>query len=153
LVYSIIFDWKRTLYDPDSRTLIDGAEPLLKYVHQHSRKTRLYLIGKGDKAEMTEEVERLGLKPYFRSVRFVDEQKLPMHFGRFIDKKDPSNTLIIGDRIGSEIDIGNRLGVTTIRVRQGKFSKEISRRKYEHPDYIVHNLYQLAGLLTMYLEK
>ncbi|MGH7240243.1 MAG: HAD hydrolase-like protein, partial [Candidatus Saccharimonadales bacterium] len=140
------------LYDPDTKTLIDGAEPLFRYLNQHKRQIRLYLIGKGNK-EMSEEVKRLGLKSYFRSVRFVPEQKQLTHFKLFMDKEDPTRTLVIGDRIGSEIEIGNRLGATTIRVRQGKFAKEISRKKYQHPDYIVFNLYQLAGLLTMFLEK
>ncbi len=28
--YTIIFDWKRTLYDPDSKTLITGTLEVLK---------------------------------------------------------------------------------------------------------------------------
>lgn len=31
-VSNVIFDWKRTLYDPESKQLIDGAVEILKAI-------------------------------------------------------------------------------------------------------------------------
>jgi len=50
---TLIFDWKRTLYDPDTKTLIKGALDLLEYLK--NKNIPMVLIGKG-KEDMNEEV-------------------------------------------------------------------------------------------------
>ncbi len=39
-------------------------------------------------------------------------------------KGDPKKTIFIGDRVRSELEIGNKLGATTIWVKQGIFADE-----------------------------
>jgi beta-phosphoglucomutase-like phosphatase (HAD superfamily) len=76
-ISSIIFDWKRTLYDPDSSTLIDGAVELLEFLANHN--IPLYLIGKGNQ-EMHNETARLGVAKYFTEILFVEGFKDPQDF-------------------------------------------------------------------------
>ena len=137
---TIIIDWKQTLYDPDSDNLIDGAIELLELLQ--SLNSKLYLVGKGD-VVMSKVVETLGVKKYFNDVLFVGNEKEPNHFNIFM-KEDPKNTLIIGDKLSSEIELGNRLGATTYQVRQGKFAAEEPQNEFQKPNKVFKNLKELA---------
>ena len=64
-IQRVVFDWKRTLYDPDSGQLIDGAWELLEFLQE--KKIPMILIGKGGE-DMNQEVERLGVKFFFQNM-------------------------------------------------------------------------------------
>lgn len=133
----IVFDWKRTLYDPEERTLIaDGAE-LLAYLKD--KQVSLALVGKGDK-DMYAEVERLGVQDFFSQVVFREGAKDAVLFKPFVDRMHPEKTIFVGDRVRSELAIGNALGATTVWVRSGKFADEPPADFAEEPTYIVNSL-------------
>ncbi len=142
MINLIIFDWKRTLYDPDQQTLIDGARELLEYLKNQG--IPMVLIGKGGD-DMNEEVTRLGVKGYFQKVVFAQGDKDPNVFAAQI--KDSKKTLLIGDRVRSELEIGNNLGATTIWVKQGKFAEELPENATQKPDYTVSSLNDCQDLL------
>lgn len=141
---NIIFDWKRTLYDPDSKTLIDGATDLLGFIK--GKNIPMVLVGKGGD-DMHGEVERLKVKAYFRKIVFAEGEKDPQVFATHVSKDDPKKTLFIGDRVRSELEIGNRLGAITIWVKQGKFGGEEPENKQQEPDYTVASLNDCLNLL------
>ncbi len=141
--HAIIFDWKRTLYDPDSKTLIDGANELLETLSQTG--APLFLIGKGEE-EMYREADRLGVSRYFDGIRFVEGEKDPAYFAPYIDRFNPSATYVIGDRTRSELQAGKSLGATTIWVRQGKFAGELPTPETS-PDHEISSLTGLNELL------
>lgn len=147
MAYSVIFDWKRTLYDPETRSLIEGATEVLDYLHM--KNITMYLIGKGD-VDMHGEVERLNVKPYFEDIVFLEGDKQPDHYRLYISRTDPDRTLIIGDKLDSEIEVGNLLGATTIQVRQGKFAGHRPKSANQKPDMVVNNLSELLPLLVVY---
>lgn len=138
-----IFDWKRTLYDPDKRTLIDNAKEILEALHRKG--VLLVLIGMGDK-EMYQEVERLGLSDYFTHIKFLNEGKNASIFQPYIDGEQPGKTLVIGDRARGEVQVGNSLGATTIWIKQGKFADELPEEGKQKPSYETDGL---AGLSTI----
>lgn len=148
MIYSIIFDWKQTLYDPDSGELVSGAVDVLGYLKQ--RNATVYLVGKGAD-DMHDEVARLKVKPYFEDILFVGTEKHPEHFKNYIHKTTPSKTLIIGDKLNSEIELGNTLGATTIQVRQGKFAGDVPENSDQNPDMIVSSLPELLPILDGYV--
>jgi len=141
---TIIFDWKRTLYDPDSRELIDGALDILNFLKNKS--VRLALVGKGAQ-DMHDEVERLGVKNHFEHVNFREGSKDASLFKTFIDKRSPEDTLFIGDRVKSELAVGNSLGATTIWIRQGKFADDVPDGPAEQPNYTFASLKELRTFL------
>ncbi len=144
MVDLIIFDWKRTLYDPDTKELIEGALDLLEYLNSHH--VPLVLVGKGGE-DMNDEVKRLGVEGHFKKVVFAQGEKDPNIFIPHISKTDPKKTLFVGDRVRSELEIGNKLGATTIWVKQGKFATELSENKDQKPDYEVISLNDCLKLL------
>lgn len=145
MVRSIIFDWKRTLYDPDNKVLTEGALSLLEFIN--SKSIPMVLIGKGGE-DMQREVERLGVGQHFRQIVFAQGDKNQAVFRSFISKDGPERTLFIGDRVKSELEIGNKLGATTIWVKQGKFALEKPLNKDQMPDYTVSSLTECLKLIS-----
>lgn len=144
MVKNIIFDWKRTLYDPDQKTLIVGAKNLLEFIK--SNNISMVLIGKGGE-DMQREVDRLKVGKYFRQIVFAEGEKDPQVFIPFISKDDPKRTVFIGDRVRSELEIGKKLGATTIWVKQGKFASEEPLNEDQKPEHTVSNLTDCRLLL------
>ena len=142
---NIIFDWKRTLYDPDSKVLIEGVQELLEFLS--NKKVPMILIGKGGD-DMRQEVDRLGVGKYFQKIVFAQGEKDPNNFLPFVSKEKPKSTIFIGDRVRSELEIGNKLGVTTIWVKQGKFAQEKPENKNQEPAYTVANLSECLNLVS-----
>lgn len=140
---TIIFDWKRTLYDPNNKSLIKGSLRLLSFLKQ--KKYLLVLIGKGSN-DMYQEIERLDVKQYFTNVFFKEGKKNDNLFKKYVLKSDPGSTIVVGDRVRSEIEVGNRLKSITIWIKQGKFAEELPLSKKQTPTYIVNSLLDLKKL-------
>lgn len=141
---NIIFDYNRTLYDPEMHSLYPEAAVLLRNLSQEHD---LYLIGRNEPGR-SNKLNELDIRQYFKKTRFVD-QKTEKLFIEIITK-DQNIPFVIGDRVYEEITIGNKLGYRTIWVRQGKFSNEVPRNEAENPLFIVRNLSEIAPILKQY---
>lgn len=143
-IKNVIFDWKRTLYDPESRTLINGAVEILEMFS--NRNIPIFLIGKGEE-DMYKEVDRLDVGKFFNEIKFVEGEKNPEYYKPHIDTLNPSYTVIIGDRARSELSAGKSLMTTTVWVRQGVYMDELPEDEQLSPDYQVGSLAELKNLL------
>lgn len=144
MINLVIFDWKRTLYDPDRKNLIEGALDLLEFIK--SKNIPMILIGKGGE-DMYSEVDRLKVREYFKEIIFAEGEKNPKVFASYISKEDPQKTLFIGDRVRSELSIGKKLGVTTIWIKQGKFATELPENSNQESDYTVSSLTECLNVI------
>lgn len=145
MINCIIFDWKRTLYDPDKKKLVDRSRELLEFIK--SKSIPMVLIGKGGD-DMRYEVKRLDVGKYFKEMFFAEGEKNPKIFSIHISKDDPKSTIVIGDRVRSELEVGNKLGATTIWVKQGKFAYEEPENTFQNPAYKVFSLEECLNLLS-----
>lgn len=141
---NVIFDWKRTLYDPDTKELIEGVLNLLDYLKNQN--IPMVLIGKG-REDMQVEVDRLQVRAYFKEIVFTEGNKDLNVFTPYVSEENPKNTIFIGDRVRSELYIGNKLGATTIWVKQGKFATELPENKDQKPDYTTISLKECSSLM------
>lgn len=145
---AIIFDWKRTLYDPESRQTVPGAIELLDFLRQHN--VQMALVGKGSQ-EMHSELDRLGMRGYFFAVLYREGEKQPDWYVDSIPGFH-SGMIFVGDKPDSEIQVGNRLGGYTIRIRQGEFAHEEPTTPEEQADYTLDSLLQVQDHLAIVLE-
>lgn len=141
----IIFDWKRTLYDPDARELYDGAQEIMKQLH--SKRIRMMLIGKDQGGDMNAELDKLAARRYFERVLFTNQNKTPELFREFTQDVDLKDVWVVGDRVRSEIKVGNSIGANTVWLKSGKFAHEAPLDVIEIPDYTVSSLRELRLLL------
>lgn len=106
--------------------------------------SKVILIGKGGD-EMYQEVKRLKAEEYFSKIIFQEGKKDMKVFSEFVSIKNPKLTMIIGDRVKSEIEIGNKLNATTIWIKNGKFSEELPLNKIQEPTFTFSSLTDLLN--------
>jgi len=141
VIKTIIFDWKNTLYDPESKQLLPGVSQLLTFLKREE--IPLMLISKGT-SEMMGEVQRLDIADFFTKVIFLTAQKTQENFTEFITE-NPKDTWFVGDRIDSEIHIGKQLGATTVWLKRGPFAK-VTPSDVDMPSFIVSSLDEVYTL-------
>jgi putative hydrolase of the HAD superfamily len=139
-----IFDYNRTLFDPDKNALFPDTLTLLNALMPDFK---LALVAKGD-SERLEEIKKFGLMKYFHTV-FIAEEKGIDDFKKCMEqlKVSPGQTWIIGDRALKEIRFGKELGCNTIWFRNGKFSEELPRNIAEMPNYTVCSLKEILSII------
>lgn len=142
---NIIFDYNRTLYNPDEHKLYDGVYELLEKLQM---KFSLFLysyneLGR-DKFMKDSKIEK-----FFKSIALVDKKtEETMH--NLITPFPAKTTLVVGDSLRDEIRIGNELGYETIWLKKGKFSNETPRTEKEKPTYIISELEEVVEILKKY---
>lgn len=124
--------------------LIPGAKEILDLVKE--KNIPMILIGKGGE-DMESELERLKMRDYFSDVFFQEGEKDIELFKKYVDVNNPKSTIIIGDRVQSELHIGNILGSTTIWVRQGKFADEEPENENQKPGFVIKSLDEVEKIL------
>lgn len=139
----IIFDYNRTLYDPNTDSLYKGVVELLQYL---SKDNELFLISKNEPGRKDRLVE-LGIDGYFVKIIFVEKKTVSL-FREL--SQDDKNILVIGDRIADEILIGNQLGFITVWVQQGKFATDLPERDEQQPRHIVQNIQEIKNIFSKY---
>ncbi len=146
-VDAVIFDFNRTLYDPEKEKLMEGARRLLNSLKKRSIKMALLSITSSDNREQL--IASLDLEPYFTEILIIDQTKKPEHFRALSQKlqTEPEKCLVIGDRIKQEIHNANLAGMKTCWLQRGKFKAETPEIQNEIPDYTVNNLDEVFQFL------
>ena len=138
-----IFDFTRTLFDPEKGELYPGAFPLLEFFrNQGWRLALLSRAGEGRQDFIA------SISYFFEIIKVVSDKSLE-DFQEIAARLglNPSDLLIIGDRIKREIVLGNRMGAITIWLKQGKFKQETPDNKSEEPHYIFESLSEITTFL------
>ena len=144
MIRGIIFDFNRTLYDPETGMLTEGALDLLE--HLKAKVYKMCLISKKTTSDRREQISRLGLDGYFLDVQVLDEDaKTAKSFERCSEVMalQASEIAVVGDRVRSEIALGNDLGMMTFWYRAGKFASEAPRNSREIPGNTIWRLEKL----------
>lgn len=141
----IIFDFNRTIYDPDSERLIKDARFVLQTLRR--RGFMLYLISRAGKARR-ELIKNMKIEKYFCRI-ITSKEKSRRDFEKIVKSGniDRNLSFVVGDFIREEILIGNSLGLQTIWFKAGKFVNEKPRNKNEKPKYIVSKLRDILDLV------
>ncbi len=133
MVSGVILDFNRTLYDPDLKSLVNGAMQLLERLR--SSGYALCLISKKSTEERMEQIASLGIDKYFKKILVIEGSKTEEHFRECMDAMalPAKDIAVVGDRIREEISLGNRMGMHTIWYKAGKFAVELPEGKGQEP--------------------
>ncbi len=123
--------------------------PLLNELREQYK---LILVTTGVRARQQEKIRLLGLTDMFDCVLIDDISENLSKRERFQAAManfalQASEVVAIGDRVFSEIKIGNQLGMTTIQLRQGAYQQVAPTKEWEAPDYAIRNLSEVTALL------
>lgn len=139
----IIFDFMRTLYDPESDSLIRGAIELLDACKKNHHE--IYLLSRKEGQRRTR-IDELDIAHYFKEIRLVEDKKIEM---QLIRKLHPEKTIwVIGDRVRGEIRHGNEIGAVTVWFKNGLFQNEVPQTSEEKPDFTISKLSEFITILA-----
>lgn len=139
----IIFDYNRTIFDPEADNLYPGVLDVLRRL---SEKYELFLVSRNEPARK-KRFEKLNIKSYFQKIIFVDKKSKQLFKEIAGDTKD---VLVVGDSIGDEIKIGNQLGLVTVRFKKGKFALKIPKDTDESAQFEITDIYELENIILRY---
>lgn len=143
---ALIFDFGRTIYDKDNNCLFPKITEVFEYCRTNGYK--LFMISNYETGR--EEIIRdSGVRKYFDKI-VVTKGKNKKDFLRCISGVglEPKDVLVVGDRIKSEIRIGNELGADTVWFKHGKYSGVKPENYAEKPTHTIIRLQQLFDILT-----
>jgi len=148
MIEGIIFDFNRTLYDPERDSLTPGCKKLLDELRK--LRYKMCLISRKTKGYRREQISRLGLDKYFEKILVIEGEKNGKYFSecKEVMLLEPSEVAVIGDRVESGIYIGNKLGMFTIWYKRGKFANILPKNDFQKPNRTVTNLKEVIKHLS-----
>ncbi len=152
-VNSIIFDWGRTLHDPETDTLYSGVPEMIS---ECSKKYTLVLVSlaKSDSPEgRRKKIEESGISGYFKEILVDSDDKDALYERVIVDiRVAPDKVAIVDDRVIRGIAWGNKKGAVTVWFRNGKFSEELPNERTGRPTFTVSTIGEMKDLFLR-LEK
>lgn len=139
----IIFDFNRTLYDPDKKEVIKGVKLVLEKCLKS--KIKMVLISKLEK-DRENIIKEMGLEKYFNDIMFVREKSEEL-FNSFLKKYNPQKAYVVGDYLYEEIRSGNMNNMETIWIRNGRFKNMKPRDEHEQPKHTVNNILEILSII------
>jgi len=147
MIKGIIFDFNRTLYNPELCLLVNGTLEVLDDLTE--QEMQLCLISKKSSEDRREQISNLGLDKYFKDIQVIKGEKKEEHLQYCLDIMglSPEEVAVVGDRVRCEIGLGNRLGMTTIWFQRGVYGNEPPTNQYEKPNYRIKKLEQVLEIV------
>jgi len=144
MIRIIIFDFNRTLYNPEVDRLIPEAKRVLKTLQR--RGVRLFLVSRQEPLR-TNRIQALGLVPYFQNI-YLTSQKSRKLFRRIANESEtaPTEIAVVGDRVSDEIRLANLEGMISIHFKRGLFAEELPATALEEPLYTITTLRELLQI-------
>jgi|SRR3989344_9235800 len=148
-VQHIIFDWGRTIYDPETEALFAGVKEMLPKL---AEKYTLYIVSLATKGEdeikkRRKMIKDLGVEGYFEDIFFAPEDKDALYEG-LVAKRGLNlvETAVVDDRVIRGIAWGNRNGATTVWFQNGKFGEELPNTETGDPTHLITEFIQLKNI-------
>lgn len=146
-IKAAVFDWGYTIHDHEKDVIYPDALKLLNYLK--SKGIILVLISRApDIEERFKEFKKFNLQNFFSEMDVVPRGS-NKEFSTILNKIKitPQETLVIGDRIKSEILEGNKIGCITVWFRNGKFANEFAEVPQEKPAYTVISFKEIIPIV------
>ncbi len=132
-------------------SLFDDATETLEKLRSKGLKT--VIISSGIYSRQQRKIELLNLKPLFDLILIHDIEKggvsKEKQFRQALEEFSlkPEEVVSVGDRIKSEIRMSNKLGIISVRMLHGRFSKIRPKNDLEQPDFEISKLSELPKII------
>jgi len=110
---------------------------------------KLVLITQGAVEQQNRKIDVLGIRDYFDFVFISDIGKKREDFEQVLKilGLNEDEILVVGDRIETEIKIGNELGMSTIRLLKGKYKFLEPKSEDEKSDFEIESLNEIYNVI------
>ncbi len=143
----IVFDFNRTIYDPERRQLLPDVNHVLKTAKERGYELHLISTANPSRAEL---IKSLGIAEYFMMVTITENKAKEFSLLAADNDIDKAASFVVGDRVRGEISYGNQAGLQTIWLRAGKFAEELPVLSHEKPRYVVEKLIEVLNILPLF---
>lgn len=125
-IKAIIFDWGRTLYDPENKVLYPDVKCILEILAKYYKLGIISLASDGKIERRLNLIKTFGLAELFSVIKIAKEDKDSLYEQAFSELKVlPKETMIVDDRVIRGIRYGNSKGAITVWIQQGLFASEL----------------------------
>lgn len=151
-IEAAIFDFGRTLYDPEVGALFPETENTLEALKERGLKMGLVTVAETeDTQRRIDELTQLGLTPFFQAIDVVGRNTEGKDFTRILGEfdllKTPQACVIVGDNLKREITAGNKIGAYTVWTKQKLSADWKPENEEQTPRATINNLSELAPLI------
>lgn len=147
MIKAIIFDYGRTIVDPETDDLFPEAKEILDKLIK--RKLKLTLVSRSHHPKnRRQNIKRLQLEKYFELIEVIPAENTK-EYTHILEKLQvrAEDCLVIGDQVKNDILPGNKIGAITIWVKKGKFADELLTSKEGKPDYTIASLEEFLPIV------
>lgn len=148
----IIFDWGRTLYNPETGLLFPETKDVLNTMQSRGYTLAIVALATAGESKIQERlriIEEEQLTQFFASIKFDIANKDRLYASMLAELgASPKQTVIVDDRVIRGIQWGNAHGCTTVWVQNGKFAHEVPD---EHTGVPNHTITSIGGLSNVLL--
>ncbi len=132
--------------------LFPGVKSLL--LHLKRQGIRTAVITSGNIPRQKRKIQKLGLSRLVDHIEYHDVEKessKQTQFEKVLKKLGvvSSEVMVVGDRVHSEIRVGNALGMITVRLMHGRYSQLKPATKLEVPDFEIQSMVRLPEILSL----
>jgi FMN phosphatase YigB (HAD superfamily) len=146
----ILFDWGRTLYDPETKDLFPGVTTLLGTLSLRYALAIVCLATDGDYERRRRVMRESGIEPLFRGIYMADEGKDEL-YERALKELGyrAEDAVVVDDRAVRGIRWGAQRGAQTVWVCRGKFAEERPTAETGYPTHTIQDITELSQILGM----
>ena len=144
----IIFDWGRTLHDPETERLFAGVAELVPELAKYYSLVLVSLAKSDSPEERRRKIEESGIAENFKLILVGEEGK-----DKMCEKAltylgvSPQQVMVVDDRVRRGITWGNHRGATTVWLKKGKFAQEPPTQESGGPSFIISDIAELRNIL------
>ncbi|MEK7059998.1 MAG: HAD family hydrolase [Patescibacteria group bacterium] len=150
-IKAIIFDWGRTLFDPEIKKELPESKEILLYCKERGYKICVAsLVRTGTTLdERTNQIESLPLKKYIDMFEVSEDKEKGEILDKLVKKLNlpKEEILLVDDRTVKSIKYGNRNGHPTVWLQNGKFANELPNTDTGIPTYTIKSLLELKNII------
>lgn len=142
-----IFDFNRTLFDPELGKEIAGCTNVLKYIK--AKNVHVCIVSRKEGESRKTLIEKQRFSDFADKIYFVEADDKFSTYERAISEFDllGQETVVIGDYLEKDIGPAIRLGCYTVWFRNGKFASKTPAKTGIYPTYTIEKMIDLIELI------
>ncbi len=152
MIKAVIFDWGRTLFDPDEKKELPGSVDILLYCKEKNLKVCVASLVRPPKTSIEErknQIRDLVLGKYIDIFYVSEDKEKDVILDQLVsDLSLPKeDILLVDDRVVKSIKYGNKHGHPTAWLQNGMFANELPNSETGTPTHIIDSLSKLKDII------
>ncbi|MBL7045891.1 MAG: HAD family hydrolase [Parcubacteria group bacterium] len=145
----VIFDWGRTLWNPETQKLFNKVPQVLEFLTRKGYTLSIVALATdGDTKRRLDALKASAIEDCFAKTLFRETGKDKMYKETLKELKfESSETIIIDDRVVRGIKFANKYGCKSIWIQSLKFREEYPTEETGKPTYTIDKIGQLIDIL------